>query len=454
MRAALTSDLAIREAYQADVSGLRMVPEAVARPASEAEAVDVLREAQAAGTAVTAAGAQSSTTAASITDRGILLSMRAYHGIVDVDPIARTARVRAGTLVADVKQAVAPLGLTWAPDPTSEHESTVGGAIACNASGARTYRYGPTRAHVGALRVALADGRVVEFHRPTIEKNAAGYGLAQDPVDWFIGSEGTLAVVLEAELRLMPRPTEVVGLALPFADEALALRFIGAAREARDVAPRCLEYFDGAALDIARSCEQVDLPAPAGSTLVYTEQACVTPSALDAWLALAEGHGAAAGDVAVFEGESAIAHARAMRHAVPAALNERGASLRGTGGRRVSTDWAVPFGRLEEAIAAARAIAARFGVPPAVTYGHAGNGHPHQNYLARDAREVATMERVVEETLRTVIAMGGTIAAEHGIGKLKRRWLPLQMSSLQIAVMRAVKRELDPTGLLAPGNIF
>jgi FAD/FMN-containing dehydrogenase len=114
----------------------------------------------------------------------------------------------------------------------------------------------------------------------------------------------------------------------------------------------------------------------------------------------------------------------------------------------------VPHRRLAEALAAARAVADAHGVAPAVTFGHAGNGHPHQNYVAHDAAELARVERVVEETLRIVVGMGGTVAAEHGIGKLKRRWLPLQLSPLQLGVMRAVKRELDPAGILAPGNVL
>jgi FAD/FMN-containing dehydrogenase len=135
-------------------------------------------------------------------------------------------------------------------------------------------------------------------------------------------------------------------------------------------------------------------------------------------------------------------------------MHERGARRRPFGGRRVSTDWAVPHRRLAEALAAARAVADAHGVAPAVTFGHAGNGHPHQNYVAHDAAELARVERVVEETLRIVVGMGGTVAAEHGIGKLKRRWLPLQLSPLQLGVMRAVKRELDPAGILAPGNVL
>jgi len=135
-------------------------------------------------------------------------------------------------------------------------------------------------------------------------------------------------------------------------------------------------------------------------------------------------------------------------------MNERGTRHRDAGGRKVSTDWAVPYRKVAEAIQTARGLAAEYGIEQAVIYGHAGNGHPHQNFTARDARELATIEVVVEQTLKHVLALGGTVAAEHGIGKIKRRWLPLQMNGLQIAMMTAVKRELDPLGILAPGNIL
>ena len=143
-----------------------------------------------------------------------------------------------------------------------------------------------------------------------------------------------------------------------------------------------------------------------------------------------------------------------MRHSVPATMNERGGRHLPAGGRKVSTDWAVPYARLGEAIQAARSIAADNDVQQPVIYGHAGNGHPHQNFVAQNREELSTIEKAVEQTLRTVLGLGGTVAAEHGIGKLKRRWLPLQMNALQIAMMAAVKRELDPHGLLAPGNIL
>jgi FAD/FMN-containing dehydrogenase len=309
---------------------------------------------------------------------------------------------------------------------------------------------------VRALRVALADGSIADLRRTALEKNTVGYALAHDPVDWFVGSEGTLGVVVEVELGLLPLPEQVVGLAIPFATERDALRFVVAARESRAVHPRCLEYFDVLALQIAREADGALDWAVGAEGFVYVEE--VPPDgvdpALDDWLALAESHGALVDDVRVYEGEAALREARRVRHAVPAHMNERGAARRATGGRKVSTDWAVPYPFLARAIGHARALASEAGIEQAVTYGHAGNGHPHQNFIAHDANELARIDRVVEATLREVIALGGTVAAEHGIGKLKRKWLPLQMSPLQVRAMSAVKRELDPAGILAPGNVL
>ena len=405
---------------------------------------------------MTAAGGQTSTTAASITDRGVLLSLRAMDRLIDVDPVRRVVRAEPGVIVADVKRACAAEGLLLPLDPTSEEECTVGGAVACNASGARSLRYGATRQHVRALTVALADGTITELRRPELEKNTVGYALAHDPVDWFIGSEGTLGVVVEAELALLPLPEQVVGLALPFATELDALRFVVAARENDVLYPRCIEYFDRLALEIVRGAEGSRDWAPDATAFVYVEEDPPrgdTP-ALDRWLELAEECDGLVDDARVYDGESALREARRVRHAVPAHMNERGDARRSFGGRKVSTDWAVPYRRLAEAIARARVLADEAGVAQAVIYGHAGNGHPHQNFIAHDAEELGRIERVVEATLREVLAMGGTVAAEHGIGKLKRKWLPLQMTPLQRRGMEAVKRELDPQGILAPGNML
>jgi glycolate oxidase len=276
-------------------------------------------------------------------------------------------------------------------------------------------------------------------------------------VDWFVGSEGTLGVILEAELALVPLPARITGLGIPFASESDALEFVVSARESANVAARCLEFFDGKALGIAGDSRADTGAWPSvAAALVYAEQESDSGDdpPLDAWLDLAERHRARTDDVVVLEGEGELRAARRMRHAVPATMNERGASFRPAGGRKVSTDWAVPYRRLADAILEARRLCDAAGLEQAVIYGHAGNGHPHQNFLARDAGELQRIEQVVEQTLRRVIALGGTVAAEHGIGKIKRKWLELQLGGLQIGVMRAVKRELDPRGMLAPGNIF
>lgn len=450
----LLSDNGVRQAFEADASGLRLLPEFVARPESIEEVAEIMTRARTDRIPVTCAGAQSSTTAASITDKGILLSMRAMDRISEVDEAERTIRAGPGAFVADVKRKAAAAGLLFAPDPTSEEESTIGGAIACNASGARTFKYGATRKYVQSLTVLMASGEVKEFRRSNLEKNTVGYAFAHDPIDWFIGSEGTLGVIVDAELSLLPLPTEVIGLAIFFAREEDALEFVVTARENHLLSPRCIEYFDELALAIARESPTGSALPAAAKGMIYVEEEIVddVDATMIRWAdAIGESSDI---EPLVFQGDAKLREARRFRHSVPATMNERGGRHRDAGGRKVSTDWAVPYRRLADAIAIARRLVREAGISQPVIYGHAGNGHPHQNFIARDSSELSTIERVVEQTLQQVLALGGTVAAEHGIGKIKRRWLPLQMNSLQIAMMSAVKKELDPLQLLAPGNIL
>lgn len=454
MSIGLSSDKSVRDAYEADASGLHLVPDLVARPESVDDVIEVVRKAASDRTPITCAGAQTSTTGASITDKGILLSLLSLDRISPPDEKGRTINVEPGALVGEIKRTAAAAGLLFAPDPTSEEESTIGGAIACNASGARTFKYGATRRHVRALKVVMASGELIDFRRPDLEKNTVGYAFAHDPIDWFIGSEGTLGIIVEAELSLLPLPHHVVGLAVLFKAERDALNFVIATRESPQLSARCIEYFDGPAIEIARSVSAGLIP-PDATGMVYVEEEISDDldSTLVRWIELIETIGADF-EPLVFDGEARLREARRIRHSIPTTMNERGNSFRNSGGRKVSTDWAVPYRRLPEAIETARSLVSEAGIDEPVIYGHAGNGHPHQNFVARDARELAGIEAVVEETLRRVLALGGTVAAEHGIGKIKRRWLPLQMNALQISIMTAVKSELDPLGLLAPGNIL
>jgi len=462
----LSRDIDVRRSQARDASGLEMVPDAVARASSIDDVLAVMREAAGTTTPVTPAGSQTSTTGASITDRGILLSLRGMDRILDIDPGTRTARVEPGVTVAALDRAAAEAGLSFAPDPTSEHDATIGGAVACNASGARSLRYGPTRNHVRALRVVTAAGELVRYRRTMLEKNTVGYTVAQEPVDWFVGSEGTLGIVVEAEFALVPRPVRVTGLAIPFATQEAALAFVVAAREMGDdpssrARAQCIEYFDDQALAIARTAADDARWAEGAGGLVYIEQAfghdgddAGGDDVLDRWLALAAAHGASDADVRAYDDPAALREARRFRHAVPAHMNERGATRRPFGGRKVSTDWAVPYHRLAQALIGARAAAERAHCQLPVTYGHAGNGHPHQNFIAHDAEELRRIDGVVAETIQCVLELGGTVAAEHGLGKLKRHWLERQLAPAQVGVMRALKHVLDPHGLLAPGNVL
>lgn len=455
MSTGISSDRSVREAYETDASGLHLLPDVVARPDTIDDVVEIVRRAASDRMPVTCAGAQTSTTGASITDKGLLLSLRGLSWIGEVDVAAKSIRVGPGALLGEIKRATASAGLLFAPDPTSEEESTIGGAIACNASGARTYKYGATRRHIRSLRVVLASGDTVEFRRTELEKNTVGYAFAHDPIDWFIGSEGTLGIIVDAELSLLPLPTRVVGLAVPFQTEADALRFVVVVRESTRVSPRCIEFFDSPALEIARSSGETTRWPDGSTAMVYVEEEIEgdLDEALGKWIELME-EVSTSMEPLVFDGEAQLREARRIRHSVPATMNERGGRHRAAGGRKLSTDWAVPYRKLGDAIGIARELASARGLAQPVIYGHAGNGHPHQNFLARDAAELTTIEEVIEETLRMVLSFGGTVAAEHGIGKIKRRWLPLQMNPLQISMMNAVKRELDPLGILAPGNIL
>ena len=452
----VSRDEGVRRAFATDASGITLMPDAVARPTTQGELVEVVREACGSKTPITASAGMSSMTAGPICDRGIVLSVRGLDRIIDLDREAMTVTVEPGIGVADLKRKLAAEGFLFAPDPTSEEEAALGGAIACNASGARSLRYGATRRHVSALTVVLANGETVTLRRSRVEKNTVGYAPMQDPIDWFIGSEGTLGVILSAELSLLPLPERVTGLGIPFRSQADGLAFVRGARTAMQsnkVAPRCLEYLDVNSLEIVRAQEGGD--SWQGEAFVYTEQEHPGDRELDfeAWLELADEHGALVDDMIVFDTDARIRTARLVRHAVPATMLERGNAFANEGGRRIATDWAVPYPMLAQALQIAREAAIRHGVALPTVYGHAGNGHPHQDYVARNHAEVEVVEKVVTETLTEILAMGGTVAAEHGIGKIKRKWLPMQFSPIQLAAMKSLKQALDPEGLMAPGNI-
>jgi len=510
-----------------DASGRTGRAEALFRPESEADVAAILRRAAREGIAVTVQAARTSTTASSVPEGGWLLSTERLRTIHPIDSARQTVKAEPGAILADLQREVEQQGWLYPPDPTSRHDCSVGGTIACNASGARTFAYGATRRWVRGLRVVLATGEVLDLERgrvvssaddrfeiasasgdtralpaprlavPRADKHAAGYASAPglDLVDLFIGSEGTLGIVSEAELQLTALPERCLGLLIFFPNQETARRFVVAARrEGRsggDVTPRCIEWFDAAALELMRrETPQVGVPEAAGAA-VFCEQEC-TASDEDArvehWLALVEAEGGMLEEVRAATTEAEREGLRAARHAVPVAVNETAARR---GMPKVGTDLAVPDEGLAPLMTLYRraadeprtlltcserdALFTSLGVSPpkstspddpawaaaklpdrleTVTFGHVGDNHLHVNFLPGNSAELAFAQAVYDHLTREAIAMGGTPSAEHGIGKIKRGALRALVGERGVARMRAAKAALDPMEILGRGNLF
>ena len=455
------TDPSILEAYRHDASPLQGSPEGLLRPHSAEQAADQLHRAASAGVAVTPCGLRSSTTGAPLAAHGLVLSCEKLVDI-DIDIERRRAVVGAGAVLREVKDRVEELGLFYPPDPTSERECSVGGTVACDASGARTYRYGATHRWVTGVEVALPDGSLRWFRRRDADKDAAGFAGMRDMVGLLCGSEGTLGFLTKVELRLIPRPPAYTSGVAFFEDVAAALGFVGRARDedraGTGVKPRCLELLDRGCLEVMRSQGSgVSLPLSAGAAVYFEEEHQLDGDEavlLAWWTSLESSPGALPEDTVVATDPGRQEELRLLRHAVPATLNEEGRSHAAAGGRKISTDWAVPFQRLAPLVHTFDGWLRDAGIDRALRYGHVGNGHPHYNLIVRDADEAARANAVVHRMCERACAEGGTITAEHGIGKIKLPYVRYRFSPLEIDAMKAVKRVFDPSWIMAPGNLF
>ena len=379
-------------------------------------------------------------------------------------------------------------------DPT-ESSACLGGMAACNASGARSYRYGPMRPHVTAVRVALADGDMVALRRgevrahgramrlvteggrelaldlPTYDmphaKNASGYFAEDDmdAVDLFVGSDGTLGIICELELGLLPVPAVTWGVSCFFEAEAQAIDFTETVRPQLSCAS-AVEYFDGAALGILRSqrahsvafASLPEVPARYASC-VFVELECdgedEALAALDVIGHAMEGVGGSERDTWVARTDVDRERQRFFRHAVPESVNmlidER--RRRDPVITKLGSDMSVPDGRLHEVVALYRRTLAESGLESAA-WGHIGNNHLHVNVLPRDAADFAAGKRLFLGWAAEVTRMGGAVSAEHGVGKLKRVFLEIMYGPEHIREMARLKLELDPAGQLGRGNLF
>lgn len=473
-------------AYRRDASGLVANPEAVARPRDEQDLDEIITAALKARMPITPVGGLSSTTGAPLAPCGLALDMRGLSGLVDLQPHptrndARIAIVRPGTNLAALQDQLAEAGWLYPPDPTSAPDCTVGGSVATNASGPRSFAYGSTRHWVAGVELCDGTGRRTWLRRDYATKHALGYGFVANPLDLVVGSEGSLGILRVLELTVIPKPAQVVGLWCSFADLEAALTWLNAARRlasrstynttipdgaTASVGPAAttllaLEGFDAAALGILRRAAGAASLVGNSATAIYAELAPPADAETSAWLvrwldAVATAGGGEPLDVRPLHTPTQQALFTRLRHHLPATMNELGTTAAAAGGRKLSTDWAVPPERLGEMFAAVdqALVAAQLEHLTHVRYGHWGDGHPHHNLIAPDAATLTRLLPIIEALYDHARTLGGSFAAEHGIGKLKAAYWRRSLPAPILAAARAIKRALDPHELMAPGNFW
>ncbi len=446
--------------YLEDASGFRGFASRVFVPDGADETASILAEAVRAETPVTVAGAGTGVTGGRVPQGGWVISTEKLTRIeIDGD----TARVGAGVALRDLHAAAERAGRLYPPDPT-EWTASVGGTIGANASGSRSFLSGATRRWVRALTVATMDGRSRRYERgeaigfdvpaipaPRTTKNTAGYPLrpGMDWVDLFTGSEGTLGAIVEAELRLLPTPGRCFTGLVFFPDDAAAIAAVDTWRPIAGL--RMLEYFDGNSLRLLRPGIP-EIPGGAGAAVLF-EREIDGPEGDEAgeWLDRLEA-------AAALTEESWFALAardrerfRAFRHALPETVNER---VRRAGFTKLASDYAVPLDRNLEMLDAYRRVLGAEFPGRYVVFGHIGDAHVHANILPESQRDFDRGRDVMTDLARYAVSLGGTVSAEHGLGKRKAHLLAIQYGAAEIDAMKAVKARLDQAWLLGRGTLF
>jgi len=362
--------------------------------------------------------------------------------ILEVDAANLTLRAESGAVTQAIADAAEAAGLFYPPDPGSMKISTIGGNVAENSGGLRGLKYGVTRDYVLGLEVVLADGTVCWLGSKCV-KDVAGYNLR----DLFIGSEGTLGVVTQALLKLVPRPAARQTLLASFSAMDAAAETVSAIIAAR-IIPCTLEFLDRRTIECVEAHAKVGLPPDAEAILLIET----------------DGHPAAVADeAATIEALCRSGGATSVRLAGDAAEGARLATARRSAFSALARlrpttileDVTVPRSELAGMIREVGAIAARHRVQIA-TFGHFGDGNLHPTILTdeRDAAEMLRVEAALEDIVAAALARGGTITGEHGVGLAKKRFLRKQLGDGSYELLLAVKRALDPQGLLNPGKIF
>jgi glycolate oxidase len=374
---------------------------------------------------------------------GIVLSTARMNHILAISPQDGVAVVQPGLITGELQEAVRSLGWDYPPDPASLKECSIGGNIATNAGGPRCLKYGVTRNYVLGLEVVLANGRVMRCGGRT-HKNKTGFDL----IGLFVGSEGMLGIVTEITLRIIPKPPARGMLAAVFPDFAAAARTVHAILQAGHL-PSALEITDAFTLAASREKHGADVFPPGDGHLIVEidGRTAAVSSELEELHRLLVASGA--GEIRMAVNEEECEAIWQMRRGFSYALRD-------TGLTKLNEDVVVPRGKLVALVEFARKLQEETGIAVAC-FGHAGDGNIHTNLMVKDYNDPETKERAdaaLEILFAWVLANGGAITGEHGIGLAKKPWIRQALGEVSFAAHRSIKRALDPHGILNPGKFL
>jgi glycolate oxidase len=372
---------------------------------------------------------------------GIAVSLERMNRILEIAPGDGLCRVEPGVITGQLQAEVEQHGLFYPPDPNSLDLCSIGGNVAENAGGPRALKYGVTRDYVLGLTAVVPTGEVLRVGKRSI-KGVAGYDLT----GLFVGSEGTLGIVTEVTLELLPRPHHVATGLVAFAAVKDAARAVTRVLTS-GVLPRCLELFDDVSLEAAARTSPYRFPPGAGAALLVEVDGNDEEAVMAELVRVAE---AARADA---QGDMLLARDEAQRRSLWETRRLLSVNLKAIHPKKLSEDVAVPRSKIPELIAQAKEIGVRRGLTVA-TYGHAGDGNLHVNVLFDREDERPGAAAAAAEVLRASVDLGGTITGEHGVGYSKRDFLEYEQGPELVALQRRLKAVFDPLGLLNPGKIF
>lgn len=430
-----------RWTYGYDNSKRQELPAAVVLPGDHLQIVAVVQACRQHGVPLTVRGRGTGTTGAAVPSAGgIAMSTERMKKIVRIDPENRVAVVQAGVTNGQLQRAAGDRGFFWPPDPTSAEYCSIGGNLACNSAGPRALKYGTPRENTLGLRAVAGDGRILKTGCYTT-KGVVGYDLTR----LLIGSEGTLAIITEATLLLTPLPAAVATVRILYKDMVGAAAAV-ASIMAQPAIPRVLEFVDGASLQLIRDMSDQALPTAAGAMLLAEIDG--TPGAIDDGLRAVRT--AATNDSLLEFRQASGVEETAELWAARKALSP---ALRKIAPKKINEDVVVPVSRMAEFIGGLEELSATTRVT-IVCFGHAGNGNIHVNLLGDPDKEgeKQRMENCLAEVFRRVLAMGGTLSGEHGIGYEKRPFVALEIEPDTLGLMHQIKNQFDPAGILNPGK--